>query len=284
MGIDPVTAGIGGSLISGVMGSRASSKAADASSDAANRAAELQREIYGDTSKKFAPFLGAGNLALEAYMYEMGLGEAPTIGGSAPRIQTITTPGQTGTTSGGGIVSDFGPGALENALNQRNIGQTSIPGTTTYRVGGKTFGDRASAQRYANNNKTGGTEYQGFTGTPGYAFRVDQGNDSVNALAGARGGLNSGRTMQDLMEFGQGIASSEYGTYMDRLTGLTNMGTSAAANSASAGQNYAANAGNAYMAGGQAQANGYINGANAISGGMENALGTWQYQQWLGKQ
>lgn len=127
------------------------------------------------------------------------------------------------------------------------------------------------------------TFYKGFQETPGYKFQFDQGTQAVNALAGARGGLNSGRTMQELTGFGQGLASQEYGKHLDRLTGITNMGTSAAANQASAGQNYANNAGNALMAGGQAQAQGYINGANAISGGFNNALGAYQYQQMLGK-
>lgn len=49
--------------------------------------------------------------------------------------------------------------------------------------------------------------YAGFQQTPGYQFQFDQGTDAVNALAGAQGGLNSGRTLQDLTQFGQGLAN-----------------------------------------------------------------------------
>lgn len=203
MGIDPVTAAIGGSVVSGVMGSSASKKAAKASSRAADQQVQLYRDIYEDTSKKFKPYLDAGNSSLAAYMYEMGLGEAPK-------------------------------------------------------------------------------DYGGFTTTPGYDFRLQSGNDSINALAGARGGLHSGATLKALADYNQGMASDEYGNYLGRLAGLTDMGTGAAANTASAGANYAAGAGNALAQSGQAQANSYLNSANAMTGGINNALGIWRYQSQLG--
>ncbi|MTH33063.1 hypothetical protein GL279_00425 [Paracoccus limosus] len=201
----PITAiaAVGSALI----GASASKRAARSQERSAEAAAAVQKEIYDDTSKKFAPYLSAGNLGLEAYMSEMGLGPAPTIGGKP---------------------------------------------------------------------------YGGFTETPGYQFQLQQGQDSINALAGAKGGLHSGATLKALSGYNQGLASQEYGNYLNRLSGLTNMGTSAAANQASAGQAYATNAGNALMAGGQAAAAGAINGANAITGGINNALGAWQYQRGLG--
>lgn len=120
--------------------------------------------------------------------------------------------------------------------------------------------------------------YGGFTATPGYDFRVQQGQDSVNALAGARGGLMSGRTLSDLTRFGQGIAADEYGSYMGRLAGLTDMGQASAGNQAQAGNAYAAGMSNALAQKGNAQAAGYAGMANAIQGGIGNMMGIYQYQ------
>ena len=52
---------------------------------------------------------------------------------------------------------------------------------------------------------------------------------------------------------------------------------------ANAGQNYATNAGNTLTGMGNAAASGYIGGANAISGGVNNFLRSWNEQQLLDK-
>ena len=123
--------------------------------------------------------------------------------------------------------------------------------------------------------------YTGFQATPGYQFQMDQGTQAVNAMAGARGGLNSGRTLQDLSRFGQGLANQEFGGYMNRLAGLTDMGMGAAGMQANASQNAAAGMSNALAARGNAQAAGAIGMGNAISGGINNALGGWAYMRHL---
>lgn len=123
--------------------------------------------------------------------------------------------------------------------------------------------------------------YTGFEATPGYQFQLDQGLAATNALAGARGGLNSGRTMQALQDYGSGLASQEYGSYMNRLAGLTDMGMGAAGNQATAGNAYATGAGNALASKGNAQAAGAIGVGNAISGAIGNGIGAFQYQNML---
>ena len=117
-----------------------------------------------------------------------------------------------------------------------------------------------------------------FTGTPGYQFRLDQGNDSINAMAGARGGLNSGRTLQDLAKFNQNVASDEFGNYMNRIGGLVDTGMGAASMTGTANQNAAAGVSNALGGIGNAQAAGAIGVGNALSGGLQNLAGMWQYQ------
>ena len=96
---------------------------------------------------------------------------------------------------------------------------------------------------------------------PGYQFRMDEGARTIENSALARGGLNSGNTMKELMEYGQNYATSEYDKELGRendefarLMSLLNMGYGAASGSA----NLATGHGNS-MAGlltgkGQAQA------------------------------
>ena len=129
-----------------------------------------------------------------------------------------------------------------------------------------------------------GARPEGFTGfqaSPGYQFAFDQGTAAVNALAGAKGGLNSGRTMQDLTTFGQGIANQEYGNWWNRLSGLAGSGQNAAASQGTAMSGAAANISGALGAIGNAQAAGSIGVANAINGGIQNYLGYQQYQNGL---
>ena len=112
--------------------------------------------------------------------------------------------------------------------------------------------------------------YAGFQQTPGYQFQLQQGQDSINALAGTRGGLFSGRTLQDLSTFNQGVANQEYGTYMSRLGGLIDTGASAAGMSGNASQNAAAGVSNALAARGNAAAAGAVGVGNAVSGMINN--------------
>ncbi|MGA0613424.1 hypothetical protein [Paracoccus sp. KR1-242] len=285
MGIDPVTAAIGGSVASGLMGSSASKKAASAQTDANDKALALQREMYDQTRSDLGGYRDAGGVGLQALMYELGLGPAPRVGGQAPRIETITTPG---TSSGGPSLLDrLRAGATGNQdtrdyyLNRNP--DTTTPGRTQYRVGGQTFNTLEEAQAWARSNPTGSSAYRGFEETPGYKFQFDQGTKAVNALAGARGGLNSGRTMEELTEFGHGLASTEHGNYLNRLTGLAGLGQNSAAMTGTAGQNFANSAGNLLSSSGSALADSYINSASSFNNGLNNALGAWRYQSGLGK-
>ena len=277
-----IGAAVGG-IASGLMGASSASKAADAQERAAQAQIDLQREIYQKTSRKFQPYYQAGNNALAAYMYEMGLGPAPTVGGTPLTIQRITQGGQGGAEWGGNL-SPRQKSMIEGYFAQSGVDLNAGPnGGDTFRVGGRTFNTMAEAQKYANQNARGASEYQGFTATPGYQFRVDEGNNAINAMAGARGGLVSGATMQALQERGQNLATEEYGNYMNRLSGLTGMGMSAAGNQASAGANYASGASNALANQGNAQAAGYIGQSNALMGGINTGLNIYGYQAALGK-
>lgn len=251
----------GASLVGGLAQASAASKAAKAQEKAANADIALQKETRDMIMGRVDPFYQAGMTGQNALLYNLGLGAAPMIGGTVPQIETIA--------GGSPVATPYG----------RGNGQPTA--SATYRVNGQTLNTMEEAQTYANANRTGGTAYGGFQATPGYQFAFDQGTQAVNALAGARGGLNSGRTMQDLTTFGQGIANQEFSNYLNRLSGLTDQGLSAASLQGQVASNAAANIGNAYGNIGNAQAAGAVGVGNAISGGINNMIGLYQYQNSL---
>lgn len=61
-----------------------------------------------------------------------------------------------------------------------------------------------------------------------YKWRFGQGMQGLDQSAAARGSLFSGAHTKDAMEFGQGLASQEYGNEWQRMMGLSDMGLGAA--------------------------------------------------------
>lgn len=73
---------------------------------------------------------------------------------------------------------------------------------------------------------------------PGYQFRLDQGNQAINAAAAARGLGNSGAALKELTRYGQDYASNEYNNAYNRqyntLSQLAGYGNQASTNLAGA--------------------------------------------------
>jgi hypothetical protein len=263
--------GVVASVAGGLISSRGASRAADAQQAAAAQDLAFQRETRDLIFDRMDPFYQPGVTAQNALAFELGLADRPMISGTAPTIEEFTTQGS------GGIT--FGPPTVgENGFS---IVPAQGPSVTRFRVGGQEFDTREAAQNFANQNLSGGTPYQGFQATPGFQFALDQGNNSVNALAGARGGLNSGRTLQDLATFNMGMANQEYGNFLNRLTGMAGTGQAAAGAQANAATNAAQGTSNALAGIGNAQAAGAIGQANAWTGAINNGLAAWNYQRGL---
>lgn len=89
-------------------------------------------------------------------------------------------------------------------------------------------------------------DMRGFYTSPEYAFTRDQGLQSLERGAAARGGMYSGGADADRMKFAAGLASQEYGNHWNRLAGLSGVGQSTAGSLGQFGANAATNIGNAY--------------------------------------
>ena len=116
---------------------------------------------------------------------------------------------------------------------------------------------------------------------PSMAFRQRLGTQATERLANVGGGAISGNTMRALADYGQNLASTEYGNAFNRfqtergniyntLANIAGMGQSAVNTGVNTGQNFAAS--QTGLITGQAAANaaGTVGAANAYSGALGN--------------
>lgn len=68
-----------------------------------------------------------------------------------------------------------------------------------------------------------------FQASPGYQYQLEQGIRAIDNSASANGMLNSGSRMKALQDRGNSLAAIDFGTYYNRLAGLTGLGQNAAA-------------------------------------------------------
>lgn len=269
----------GASLAGGAMSSKAAKDAAKGQQAAADAATNLQRDQYNQTTANYAPYLNAGNDAMKAYLYEMGLGPKPTFGGSTPAIESYY---ETSPAKAGGGVNLSNPNSYMSALFGNGVtkaGSTGVNRTQKFRVNGQSFSTLGEAEAYAKANATGGTEYQGYSTSPMAKYLMQEGVDSIEGSAAAQGGLYSGATLEALEGNRKQIIQADTADYFNKLFGLTGMGMSAAGNQASAGSQYAGNVGNLQMQAANASGQAKQQGAAAWNSTLGDMAGIYGYMQ-----
>lgn len=114
--------------------------------------------------------------------------------------------------------------------------------------------------------------------TPGYQFRLSQGQTAMQNLLASRGGLKSGAAMKALEEYAQGTASQEFGNQVNYLQGLAGIGQNAATAMSNAelfaGSNMANAAQQGILGAGMAMANRDAQMGNIIGGGLSQIGGS----------
>lgn len=106
-----------------------------------------------------------------------------------------------------------------------------------------------------------------------YQWQIGQGINALDRSASAGGALGSGGHQVDLLRYGQGLASQEYGNQWARLMGVAGMGQNAAVGAGQMGQQSANAMGNLYGNIGQAGANQAINQSNAWGNALQGLSG-----------
>jgi hypothetical protein len=123
---------------------------------------------------------------------------------------------------------------------------------------------------------------------PGYAFRLQQGQQATQRAANMAGGGVSGNALQGLQDYTQGLASTEYGNAFNRfqtqrsniyntLASIAGLGQTSLGQTTAAGTTAAGNIGSNIANAGAAQAGGIVGSANALSSGLQ----TYGNQQYL---
>jgi hypothetical protein len=116
---------------------------------------------------------------------------------------------------------------------------------------------------------------------PSMAFRQRLGTQATERLANIGGGAISGNTLRALTDYGQNLASTEYGNAFNRfqtergniyntLANIAGMGQSAVNTGVNTGQNFAAQMTGLTTGSAAAQAAGTVGSANAYSGALGN--------------
>ena len=106
--------------------------------------------------------------------------------------------------------------------------------------------------------------------SPGYQYRLDEGNKNILARASATGRYNSGATDKALLEYGQDYATNDYDNFLARyyqsLTpyqSLAGLGQTATSQTTADATSTANAVSNLITEEGEARASGYINQLNA---------------------
>lgn len=253
MAIGTAAALIGASVIGAGASMVAGSKAAGAAKSAAAQSAAIEKYQYDTTRADYAPYRQVGYSALDKLAQISGL------------------PGD----------NDYGDYVRANpdilADYNSNVDKGQYPSVADY--------GRYHWQNYGQGeNRTlptaaRGDPYAGFTASPGYLFRLQEGQKAIERSAAARGGLYSGATMKAINANAQGVASDEFNNYVARLQSLAGVGQSATGSTAAAGQAYAAGASQAAQQAGAARASAYANTGNAINSAVTGAAGGLLYMQ-----
>jgi hypothetical protein len=173
---------------------------------------------------------------------------------------------------------EVGASALGKLASMYGVGGTS--GVSGQFVGGE--GMAPGSRMPPSSVASPAGNYGGFETSPGYQFRVDEAMKAIERSAAARGSLRSGATMDALQRRVQGVASSEYENYANRLAQLAGIGQAGVAGSAAAGNNYANNSTATTMAAGNARASAYANTGNAVNQGIQNVAQAYLYNKGFG--
>jgi len=219
----------------------------------------------------------AASLAENARQFDLVRGDTANIralGNSATdrlaRLYGYATPGTPGTP--GTAAQPWQPSSPQGLIASRVLGRTFDNGT----------GELVGGTPGVPGRVEGAPDMSAFFESPDYQFNLAETQKGTERSAAARGGLLSGGAALALQRNASGLASREYGGFVDRLMQQAGLGNTGIVASAAAGANSASNVANVSMNAGNARASIYGNNAanvnNAVQGGISNLM----LQRYLG--
>lgn len=310
----------GATVLAGGLGAIAADNAADTQADSAKGASAVQQHMFDVSREQQQPFMQGGYAANDTLSRLLGI--APTAG----RTGSVAGAGATGGSGYGadnGVL--VGDQYLPKGTTTKDVGNGwfEVHDPSGQRVGtlrpgganGKFINDTGwqmpapaantssasgagidPATGYAKDNTGLATGYLSQTFgpdqfkagvDPGYAFRMQQGNQGVMNASAAGSGSLSGPALKALMDYNQASASQEYGAAFDRfqtqqgnifqrLSSLADRGQASAAGVGNQAVATGGNIGANIIGAGNASAAGQVGVANAIGGSISD-LGSLAY-------
>lgn len=270
-------------------GASQAGKAADAQVRGADRATAESARQYDQTRRDLAPWRTVGGGAENRLGQLFGLGGSAAGGGQDWSGRDLFgTQGGIPTVDSERYAADP---AYRQAWDQTLAAERSSPawrnqGASTYYAPGtnadfarlndsltRGIADYNTAHPNATGPAGSGTpDMSAFFQSPGYQFRRSEGTRGLERTAAAQGGAFSGNALKALAEFNSGLASQEFGNYVNQLSAIASGGQSATDSTAAFGANAANQAGRNALYAGDARASGIADRANIIGSGI-NALG-----------
>lgn len=285
-------ASAGASVIAGSKNAGAINKATDAQTASNAQSLALQQQIYGENKAALAPFVGTGVAATNQINALLGL----------------AVPQQQATPSGYQAQPNalLGVGAPQVGPNYAAYVQANPDVQNEFQRVGSRFGNDPAAfgqfhyQTYGQNEgralpqfgqgalagtgtnmlspqQTAMSAFEKYRDSTGYQFRLNQGMNALNSAYAGRGVLQSGAAIKGALEYGQNLATGEFGNYLNSLQTQQNLGAGAASSQAGVGQNFAGNVTSLNTANANALASGAVaraNNTNGVISGVSNALGS----------
>jgi hypothetical protein len=130
---------------------------------------------------------------------------------------------------------------------------------------------------------TGRPNMGAFFESPDYQFNLGEGQKAIDRSLAARGRSLSGAGVKEGIRYASGMASGEYGKFVDRLLAAAGLGTTGVSLSANAGMNAANNIGAAQMNAANTRASGYMNAAAGINNAVQGGISNYMLYQYLNK-
>ena len=129
---------------------------------------------------------------------------------------------------------------------------------------------------------------------PSYNFRLEQGNLAATNMANRSGGAIGGNALRGLVDYGQGLASTEYGNVFDRfqkqrgniynsLASIAGLGQTSLGQTGQLSSNTSTNVGSSIAGAGSAIGAGTVAAGNAYGGGVQGAGNAYMLSQMLGR-
>ena len=196
--------------------------------------------MYNQNSAALAPFQRTGGAASGAINALLGLG-VPSNGmgqayidpNAAPAANTSYAP-QTGVQNALSMYGDTM--SIDGAPTGIGFGGYVSPTAPTAQ--GTPQATPQAAPQTGNALSQYQDAFKNYQDSTGYQFRLNQGQRAIGSNFAARGLSNSGAAAKSLLGYNQGMASNEFGNYLNQLAGQQNLGLSAASAQAGIGQNY----------------------------------------------